>query len=235
MMPWRQPFAPMLAVAIGLLAIGSRANAGFITPYTSRGTFPGNDSLDWGQLGSPPIVIDAPFSATSLGGLAIQVTQPGDAPFERQDEGNGWNGIFAPGEHLLSNADETNEMSFSQAPIAGFGTAIQADAFGSYTAMLSAYDGATFLGGLIVDGDNTGDGNATAPFAGITDSVAEITSITISVNAGGFDNNGFAINLLSLLSAAVPGPAPLPEPTSLLLLGSALLGLSEMRRRMCEV
>ncbi len=231
MIPPRQRLAAMLGAAIGLLAIGGGANAGTISTYTSRSTFPGNDLLGWGQLGSPSSLISAPFSATSLGGLTINVTQPGNAPFEREDEGNGWNGIFAPGEQLLSNANETGEMQFSHAPVAGFGTAIQADSFGSYTATLSTYDGTTFLGAIVVVGNNTGENNATAPFAGITDSAAEITSITIGVNAGGFDNNGFAIDSLSLLTAAAPGPAPVPEPASLMLLGGALLGLSEIRRR----
>ncbi len=43
MMPSRQSFTAMLGAAIGLLAIGSNANAGFVTPYTNCGTVPGKD------------------------------------------------------------------------------------------------------------------------------------------------------------------------------------------------
>ena len=121
-------------VAIALAAaFPLGANAGIITNFTSRGTFPGNDSLDWGQLGPEFTVVTAPFSATSLGGLTIHVIQPGNASFERRDEGNGWVGIFTIGEHLLAN-ENTGEMDFSQTPIGGFGTAIQGDNGGGYTA-----------------------------------------------------------------------------------------------------
>src|SRR5438034_7235989 len=214
-----------LAAAV-LAAFPLGANAGAITTFTSRGGFPGNDSLDWGQLGLPFTVVAAPFSATSVGGLTINVTQPFNVPFERLDEGNGWDGIFTIGEHLLANRG-TGEMDFSQTPIAGFGTAIQADTQGPYTATLSAFDGATLLGSLTVSGDNTSAENGTAPFAGITDSVAEITSIVIT-NTGTFENS-FGIDSLSLRTA--PVPLPVPEPASWILLSSALLGFGVVRRR----
>jgi hypothetical protein len=216
-------------VAIALAAaFPLGANAGVITDFTSRGAFPGNDSLDWGQLGPPFTVVAAPFSATSVGGLTIHVTQPGNASFERRAEGTGWLGIFTVGEHLLWNQDHTGEMDFSQTPIAGFGTAIQADDFGPYTATLSAFDGATLLGSLTVSGNNTALEDGTAPFAGITDSVPEITNIVITANVGG-GAAGFAINSLSLLT--VPVPLPVPEPATWLLLSSALLGFGIVRRR----
>ena len=216
-------------VAIALAAaFPLGANAGIITNFTSRGTFPGNDSLDWGQLGPEFTVVTAPFSATSLGGLTIHVIQPGNASFERRAEGTGWLGIFTVGEHLLWNQDNSGEMDFSQTPIAGFGTSISTDAGGTFTATLKAFDGATLLGSLTVSGDATAGGQL-PPFAGITDSVAEITGIVITANASApvGTNNGFLIDSLSLLTA----PVPVPEPATWLLLSSALLGFGVVRRR----
>jgi hypothetical protein len=216
----------VLAAAVLAAAFPLGANAGVITDFTSRGAFPGNDSLDWGQLGPDFTSITAPFSATSVGGLTIHVTQPGNFPFNRVDEGKSWTGIFTVGEHLLSNLS-TGEMDFSQTPIAGFGTAIQGSISGPSTATLSAFDGATLLGSLTVSGNNTFAEDGTAPFAGVTDSVAEITSIVIT-NTGGDGSlgvNDFAIDSLSLLTARVP------EPASWLLLSSALLGFGVVRRR----
>ena len=72
-------------LAAGALPLG--ANAGVITTFTSRGAFPGNDSLDWGQLAAPFTVVAAPFSATLVGGLADRGGQPGNPPFERLNKG----------------------------------------------------------------------------------------------------------------------------------------------------
>ena len=97
---------------------------------------------------------------------------------------------------------------------------------GAFTATLNAFDGATLLGSLTVSGDATAGGQL-PPFAGITDSVAEITSIVITANASApvGTNNGFLIDSLSLLTARVP------EPATWLLLSSALLGFWVVRRR----
>jgi hypothetical protein len=213
--------ADVFGAAIGLLAIISTANAaGVITTYTSRGAFPGNDSLDWGQLGPPETTITAPFSATSVGGLTINVTQPGNASFGRADEGIDWTGNFNIGEHLLWNGDNTGEMDFSQEPIAGFGTASEPDASGPYTATLSAFAGTTPLGSITVSSPDSVAEDGTAPFAGITDSVAEITRLVITVDAGGVFNDGFAIDSVSLATAAA---VPMPEPPTIAVIGPLLL------------
>src|ERR1700733_9897747 len=145
--PMRPSSGAAVALALFLMAPPTHA----ATDYTSRSVFPGDDSLDWGQLGPAGTVIDnspaaTSVTATSVNGIGVTVTQPagptGDG-FQLFDEGgNPWNGIFSPGEHLLWNEDNSDEMDFAfSTAISGFGVNIQEDAVETFTIFETALNG----------------------------------------------------------------------------------------------
>jgi hypothetical protein len=213
--------------AAGALALFLTAQPGHAaTDYTSRSLFPGDDSLDWSQLGPTFTDVGGSPAATSVNGIVVTVTQPGGGDFERRDEGNGWSGIFSPGEALLWNQDNTDEMDFAfSTAISGFGVNVQADDFGAFQILETALNGATTILTCTAAGNNTGAEDGTAPFCGITDTLADITNIEITD-----DNGGFAIDSL-VLQDTPEATTPVPEPASGLLVTGALMMFGAWRRR----
>jgi hypothetical protein len=106
------------------------------------------------------------------------------------------------------------------------GLEIQADLPGAFTAQVEAFNGATLLGTESLGSDAAGD----PIFIGAQDTVADITSLVLSCT-GACSNNDFAVDTLRSLNPGVVTPTP--EPASLLLLASALIGMgfSKSRRR----
>lgn len=208
----------LLAVAAAVILFAAVAAADSFTTYTSRSSFGGNDSLDWGQLGPAFTSVASGTTATSVGSVGVTVTDNGG--YERRDQGisGGWNGNFSPGDHLLWNMQNgPDTWTFSQG-ISGIGFNIQDDAFGSFVATFTLSTGDTFS----TSGNSNANSDGSAAFWGIFDnSGANITSLTISTGS-----NDFAVNQLSLYTGAVT-----PEPASLVLFGSGLLGLGGVIRR----
>jgi hypothetical protein len=218
--------------AAGALALFLTAQPGYAaTDYTSRSLFPGDDSLDWSQLGAAFTNVGNSPTATSVNGIVVTVTQPGGGDFERRDEGNGWGGIFSPGEALLWNQDNSGEMDFAfSTAISGFGVNIQEDDFGTFQILETALNGATTILTCAGSGNNNaiegaGQGGD-APFCGITDALADITNIEITTQDGG----DFAIDSLALQDTP-EATIPTPEPASGLLVSGALLMFGAWRRR----
>lgn len=213
-------------LVFGVLATAS-AWAGTVTEVTTLAGLNADDSVGWGQLGSVTTQIQSPASVTSVNGLSMTVSDGG--VLERRDQGSGWAGNFTLGDQLLWNQANGNAITVIDLsnPISGVGAQIQANVFGPFTATISAYSGNTLLGSFNEDGDSNINGDGSAIFLGVSDTSAEITSVAFSVS----DVNGFSDFAIDTLYLNDSSTTTTPEPTSLLLAGSALIGLALTARK----
>ncbi len=220
------------AACVGLLAMPSTASASFIQ-YSSRPTFDSLGSfipVDWGVFGPTGTGISTPDFRT-VGGLTIGVSSSQGA-LARVDEGNGFTGDFAVGDHLLTDAGSKSDsfiVSFGT-PVRGFGTQIDAhyilgaysgfvDYFSSTNALLFTAD---YSGVATTAEDNS------APFVGVVSSSADISYAEFFINQPSplLPAGAVAINRLDVLS-----PSAVPEPVSLALMLTGLVAIGVLRRR----
>lgn len=210
----------VLFLGASILLAATFVHAGSVTGTTIRS---GNDSADWGQLGPCTTTIPVGFTATSTGGVGItgSLTSPGQV---RVQSTCGWGGNFAPGDNLIwTDNGGPLTLSFSR-PVSGAGAQIQANFMGAFTAAICDNLGDCFS----ENGVSNGNADNSAIFIGLLDTTPGITFITFQVTSCDFHCNDFAINLLSLTD----GVTTTPEPSSLLLFGTSLLGLVPFRRKL---
>jgi hypothetical protein len=201
-----------------------------VVAVNSRAALGATDSIDWGQKGPAFTNLSNPFTALSAGGLSVTVSQA-TGNTQRRDEGNGWVGNFALGDHLLwTQGGGPLTIDFAT-PVSAAGAQVQENIFGTFTGQLNATayspSGAN-LGTATFAGLNNGAENNTNPFVGIEDlSGANIASIVFSITSPA--NQDFAINTVSLAtSPAVPLPSAAWGGMALL----AVIGLFESGRRL---
>jgi hypothetical protein len=211
----------LLFAVLGLALLFS-VNA-FADSFAIVSSRPGTGTtIDWGQFGPPFTTLPspAPWTAGAFTGTASD-----SGTLERRDEGDGWDGIFTLGDHLLWNQDNGNAIDIHfDTPISLGGAQIQDDFFGLFTGCIQAMGSFGTSPTFCVTADNTGAEDGSAPFIGIQDlDGANITDLLFTTDVG---PNATAINQLTFEAGA-----GVPEPGSMILLGSGLLGVFGVAKR----
>jgi hypothetical protein len=214
-----------------LAGVAARGTTVFVTSLAALGE---NDSATWDQLGPDQTVLGSTLSASSTYGVPIagsfangagsiiSVVCPAVPSCSWIPSGSG----FSAGDSLIvtsnANGGATGPLSLGFLSVYGAGLEIQVDVPGTYTAQIQAFNGATPIGTFAANSNANGD----PMFIGVSDTIPDITSITVGLTAcGGLgcDANDFAVDALFLKDT--------PEPASTVLLGGGLLALLAWRMR----
>ncbi len=215
------------SIFLAALLISAVSLAGASTGVTCRngaGCLNGTDHFDWAQNYGPEYSTVANGStATTVGGLQATVVFAGGGDGERLNQDSGWSGNFNPGDALVwTNSPGQGPLTFNfAAPVSGAGAQIETDYFGAFTAQICDQRGNCF----VENGDGEPTNDNTAIFIGLADDPG-ITALTFTILDAQGDPADFAINQLDVTTGA-----PVPEPTSLLLLGTGLLSAAGKLRR----
>jgi hypothetical protein len=205
-------------VAVCLLLLAGPAHASSIA-ISTRGGLGANDAIDWAQLGPNGVISPGGFSTTVTSNLGLSAIVSSPDFFGRLQQGTTFLGNFAAGDNLFFAFPGPIEITFAS-PVRGAGAQFQ-NGFGVIVVQLSAYDSLNNLLGQFSVTTNSGNRqDNSAVFLGILDSTADITRLVIQPS----QQTDVNVNTLSVNTQAVP------EPTTLLLLGTGLAAVTARRR-----
>lgn len=174
-------------------------------------------------------VLPSPYSF-SAGGNTLTFSNDG-GQFERRDDGDGYESDFAAGTRILlsqtGGTTSTTVISFANG-VTEFGLDLDTPTGGIFD--VEIYNGDTLIGSFSVTDTTPLPGLGTTAFVGAMARGGDlITSIRITSPLGqGFTNN-YALGPVSFVNAAAP--EPVPEPATLVLLGTGLAGALGAARR----
>jgi hypothetical protein len=228
-------------LSLGVLLPGSAQAISFLG-RSNINSFGANDYYDWGTLGLGTTVNNSSTVTSNLGKSAtIQASASGTFQILKQSltpntlTGTGWNGNFTPGDNLLSTNSTGGPITITFTnPVHGALTQIQRNAFGDFTANLTAYGvNNNTLGTFSLAGLSTSNADNSAIFIGVKDSTASIAKLTFSVTGNEYfsinrfyvNTNGGNVNTTSINSEIVAVPwetDALPVVTSTILFGLGL-------------
>ena len=226
-----------LAMAAVALAVTGAQALGATILVTNPANLGANASATIAPLGTDYSEVAQGTSVTLTDpSRSVAFTNDGTL-LSRVDEGGTWGGSFMLDEALLwSGGFDPNfntvdggtlTLTFND-KVQGVGARIQRLDYGTFGVTIKAYNGTTLLGSFLASGlESTGDQDGSAPFVGIRDTAARITSVTFSVSDGSFAINGPLVNT----TPGGGGGNGVPEPFTVSLVGLGLAGVAARRYR----